>query len=67
MCALSSNSTHSAPGMPCASGSTSAGVHSSWRPEVTSVGRSSSPSRSITSHSFSVPVTVYSFGPHIVS
>ena len=54
-------------GFPRANGSTSSGVHSSWRPEVISVGTSSSPSRSITSHSFSVPVTVNSFGPHIVS
>ena len=53
--------------MPSWSGSTSFGVHSSWRPEVISVGTSISPRRSITSQSLSVPVTVNSFGPHIVS
>ena len=64
---LSSNSTHSEPAIPRCSGSTSAGVHSSYRPEVISVGTRISPSLSITSQSFSVPVTVNSFGPHIVS
>ena len=67
MCALRSKMTHSEPGIPSCSGSTSAGVHSSCLPDVISVGTSISPSRGITSQSLSVPVTVYSFGPHIAS
>ena len=63
---LSSKRTHSEPGMPRWTVPAIAGVASSKRPEVTSVGAAISPRRSTISHVSRVPTTWNSLGPFIV-